>query len=476
MNPRSIVLDRTSTMPLHRQLEEALRTAILNGQLASGARILSSRELQTHLGLSRNTILSALGQLQSEGHLITRPGAGTFVADLLRHGSHHKRASKEPDLVPTDAAASFIATQLLAANLDRSVPFRPGIPALDLFPAKQFRQGLQAAAWTSRVLDYPVPLGEEPLRAAIAKRLHQTRGVGCSPDQIVVTYGAQAAFALIAQVLLKKGDRVLLEEPGYPSVRAVFAAKGMHLAAAPVDESGVDVARFAGRRAALIHTTPSHQYPTGAILPLERRLALLEWASAHKAWVIEDDYDSEFDYTGKAQPALYGLDGGNRVLYVGTFSKVLSPALRVGFIVVPQQLQSVFAAAQQVIGGQPSPVIQLAIARLLESGHFGRHIRKMRKLYDQRRLAVTHELTRALGDSISIQDTKAGLHFVVHLPKWADADAVSKKAAEAGIVVPSLSEYFMGKPFLNGLVLGYASCGPDEARRAAALLAVCVAP
>ncbi len=471
MNPKSIVLDRASGLPLHRQLEDALRDAILAGDLAPGERVLSSRELQTHLGLSRNTIVSALAQLQAEGHLVTLRGAGTFVADTLHRGSIQRDPVPKADFVPTDAAASFIGAEFLAANLDRAVPFRPGIPALDLFPAKQFRQGFLAAAWTTKSLDYPPPLGEPRLREAIAKRLHQTRGVGCSPAQILVTHGAQAAFALIARVLLKKGDAVLLEEPGYPSIRAILAAENMQLLPAPVDESGLDVARFSKRRATLIHTTPSHQYPTGVILSLERRTALLDWASANESWIIEDDYDSEFNYAGIPQPALYSLDGGNRVLYVGTLSKVLSPALRLAFIVLPDSLRLAFAAAQQVTGGQPSTLIQLAVARLMESGHFGRHIRKMRKLYDQRRLAVRSELDRLLGGSISIQDTKAGLHLVVHLSKHVPADRVSERALQAGIVIPSLSEYFMGRPFLNGLVLGFAATPIAEARVAVAKVA-----
>ncbi|MFY9663553.1 MAG: PLP-dependent aminotransferase family protein [Candidatus Cybelea sp.] len=472
MEPKGIVLDRNSRVSLQRQLEGALRDAILTGQLEAGERILSSRDLQTHLGLSRNTIVSALDQLQAEGYLVTVRGAGTFVAPTL-----HRRAAASPartgapDIVPTEAAAAFLRSQFLAVNLDRAVPFRPGIPALDLFPAAQLRREFAVSTWTPRALDYPEPLGEERLREAIAKRLHQTRGLACTAGQVLIVGGAQAGLALIARVLLKRGDAVLVEEPGYPSARAVFAAESLRLVAAPVDDAGVDVARFAKRRAALIHTTPSHQYPTGAVLSLERRLALLDWARKNESWVIEDDYDSEFNYTGNPQPALHSLDTGDRVLYLGTFSKVLSPALRLAYVVVPESLRSVFAAAQQVTGAQPSTILQLAIARMMQGGHFGRHVTKMRKVYNERRFAVASELERLLGDRIRVSDTRAGLHFIVHLPKSTPATEVSRKAAQRGLVVPPLSGYFLNEPFLNGIVVGYASTPVPEAKRAVATLA-----
>lgn len=471
MEARGIVLDRRSAVPLQRQLEGALRDAILTGRLKAGERILSSRELQTHLGLSRNTIVSALDQLLSEGYLVTVRGAGTFVAETPQHRvSENWPRDPAPDLVPTEAAQAFLSAQPLAANLDRAVPFRPGIPALDLFPAAQFRRGLAVSAWSSRALDYPEPLGDSRLRQAIVQRLHQTRGLACNADQVLVLGGAQAAFTLTARVLLRAGDTVLVEEPGYPSIRAIFAAQRMRLLAAPVDEAGVDVRRLP-RRASLIHTTPSHQYPTGALLPLERRLSLLDWANENDCWVIEDDYDSEFNYTANPQPALYSLDRGNRVLYAGTFSKVLSPALRVAYIVVPERLRRAFAAAQQVMGGQPGTMIQLAIAHLMETGHFGRHITKMRKIYNERRLAVTAELQRLLGDCTSIVDTRSGIHFIVLFRGPVSAADVSRRAVERGIVVPPLSDYYLEEPALNGIVLGYASTPVPDAKRAVAALA-----
>lgn len=472
MQTKGIVLDRSSAVPLQRQLEAALRDAILCGELRPGERILASRELQTHLGLSRNTIVNALGQLQAEGYLVTAKGAGTFVADGLQHfrANAKRDAPAEEDLLPTQLAAAFRRAQPLATNLHGALPFRPGIPALELFPVQQFRRGFASDQWDADVLDYPCTFGDRRLREAIVRRLRQTRGIACSADTVVITGGAQAAFALIARVLLARGDSVIVEEPGYPTVRASFLAEGARMHYVPVDHAGIRVAAFANRRARLVHTTPSHQYPTGAILSLERRLTLLAWAKNYDGWIIEDDYDSEFNYTGRAQPALHSLDDEQRVLYVGTFSKSLAPGLRVAYVVVPEALRLAFEAALDVAGAAPSMVLQRALASFMESGHFGRHITKMRKIYDQRRRFVSEEFVRLAGPTVEIVDTMAGLHFIVKLPTSIDDAAVSARALQAGVIAPALSSYYHGSPALNGLVIGYAASDVPVAKQAAAKL------
>jgi GntR family transcriptional regulator / MocR family aminotransferase len=472
MRDAGIVLNRDSSVPLNRQLETALRDAILSGRMRAGERVLSSRELQTHLGLSRNTIVGALAQLHAEGYLVTVRGVGTFVAETLEHRPRESGSlsTRESEIVPSDRAESFLSARALAANLAAAVPFRPGIPALDLFPAAQFKRGFDALDWTPRLLDYPLAYGDELLREAIVKRLRQTRGVACSADQVLITGGAQATFALIARVLLKANDGVIVEEPGYPNVRAIFLAEGARVLPVGVDEAGIDVAAFASRRAKLVHATPSHQYPTGAVLSLERRFALLEWASKHDAWIVEDDYDSEFNYTGKPQPALYGLGEGRRVLYVGTFSKVLAPAIRVAYVVVPRALRGAFEAAQQVTGAQPSSIVQHALALFIERGHFARHITKMRAIYDERRGAASADLTKVLGAAVRVQDSRAGLHSIVHFPKSVDDARFAARANDCGIVTPALSSYFHGRPWLNGVVVGYAATAGPDAKRAIATL------
>ncbi len=472
MKVRGLVLDRSRDLPLNRQLEAAFRNAILSGELEAGQRILSTRELQTHLGLSRNTITNALGQLQAEGYLVTVPGSGTFVADIgrLPESQRFAQGRDEPEKL-WPGAAPYAAVRALADNLDLAVPFRPGIPDLNAFPRERFRRGLSPSLWNPKLLDYPDPQGQYELRESIAKRLHQTRGIVCNADQVLVTVAAQAAFALIARLLVEKHDVVAVEEPGYPAFRAPLLARGARLFAVPVDDAGMDVRRLNGSDAKLVHTTPSHQYPTGAVLSLERRLALLEWAKSHDAWIIEDDYDSEFNYTGRPQPALHSLDAEHRVFYVGTFSKSLAPAVRIAYLVLPRSIRSSFIAAQQVEGGQPSPIVQLALAEFIESGHFGRHITKMRKVYDQRRRFVNAEFTHLSGSGLEVCDSLAGLHFIVKLPAEISDVEYSARALERGIVVPPLSSYFYGRPTLNGIVVGYAPADTKAASGALAVLA-----
>ena len=472
MQTKGIVLDRNSAVPLQRQLEAAIRDAILCGELKPGERILASRELQTHLGLSRNTIVNALGQLQAEGYLVTAKGAGTFVADGLQHfrAQAKQGVPLEEDLLPTPLSVAFRRAQPLATNLHGALPFRPGVPALDLFPTQQFRRGFASGQWGADVLDYPCTFGDRRLREAIAGRLRQTRGIACSSDSIVVTGGAQAAFALIARVLLARNDRVIVEEPGYPSVRAAFLSEGARMHYVPVDRSGIRVSAFANRRARLVHTTPSHQYPTGTVLVLERRLALLAWAKKHDAWIIEDDYDSEFNYTGRTQPALQSLDAGKRVLYVGTFSKSLAPGLRIAYIVVPAALRLAFEAALDVAGAAPSMVLQRALASFMENGYFGRHITRMRRIYDQRRRFASEEFVRLAGATVDIVDSMAGLHFIAKLPETiSDAEALTR-ALHAGVIAPALSSYYHGSRRSNGLVIGYAAADLPVIKRAAAKL------
>jgi GntR family transcriptional regulator / MocR family aminotransferase len=471
---RGIAVDRSSTVSLQRQLESALRDAILSGRMKAGERILSSRELQTHLGLSRNTIVAALGQLYAEGYLEIVRGVGTFVAETLQHRPRETKPARarERPIVPSETARAFLSIADLAINLGGAVPFRPGIPALDLFPSVQFKRAFSARQWNPTVLDYQkTTFGDEHLREALVKRLQQTRGLSCTADQVMIVGGAQAAFSLIARVLLRRNESAVIEEPGYQSVRAIFLSEGATIVPAPVDESGISVASFARRSVKLVHTTPSHQYPTGAVMSLERRFALLEWAAKRDAWIVEDDYDSEFNYTGRSQPALHSLSDDHRVLYVGTFSKVLSPALRMAYVIVPRSLVAAFEGVQRVIGGQPSGLLQNALAAFIEDGYFGRHIAKMRRVYDDRRQFTSAQLADTLGPAARVRDSAAGLHFIVQLPKTIDDAEFSARAAEKGIIVPALSSYFYGRPTLNGIVVGYAASSIAAAKTAIGILA-----
>lgn len=465
--PLGILVDRESGTPLHRQLASSLRDAIRGGRLSPRERILSSRELQTHLGLSRNTVVQALEQLHAEGYLITMRGVGTFVADFAQAQPSIAFDKPETGIRTSHVVTAALEIQALAENLHASRPFRPGVPALDCFPSDGFRRCIKVDDWQGSALDYPDPQGHEPLREIIARRLRQTRGIECSPKQIFITSGAQAAFSLILRALLNRGEAIVLENPGYSSVRAMLTARGARIIPAPVDDCGIDVSAFSRRSARLAYVTPSHQYPTGAILSLERRFALLEWAQKYASWIVEDDYDSEFNYTGRPQPALYALAQGGRVLYVGTFSKVLSPALRVAYIVVPRDLTGALRALQVVDGGAPELFVQAALARFIRDGYFGRHVAKMRKLYDERRLFVSRELSRG---GFAVRDTRAGLHFVAEAPEKVRDVEISAAAASEGLIVPALSSYCHARPVRNGLVIGYAASTLPQAKMAARTL------
>ena len=469
MERAAILVNRRSNVPLRRQLETALRTAILNGALPAGERILSSRELQEHLGLSRNTVLEALNQLHAEGYLITRRGIGTFVSSGIQQLPQRAGPPKKTRaLAPSDYAQRTVPLQPLVEKLGDAKPFRPGVPALDLFPAAAFKRAMVSGDWDADLLDYAEPQGNPALRNAIARRLQQTRGVACTTDQIFITTGAQAAFTAVCEVLLNQGDTAVVEDPGYSHVRAALLAHGAKILPVPVDTSGIDVRTFAHRRAKLAYVTPSHQYPTGEILALDRRFALLDWAAHHDAWIVEDDYDSEFNYTQRPQPALQGLDTRGRVIYAGTFSKVLAPALRIGYVVVPDALRDAFAAVQYASAGPPSAILQAALARFMDAGHLGRHIAKMRKVYDERRRFVSGALENVRDAGLRIHDTHAGLHFIAELPPRLRDTEVSARAARAGLIMPALSTYFLSKSSRNGMVIGFAATPIPQAKMAIA--------
>lgn len=442
---RGIVLDDTSEIPLHRQLVTVFRDAILTGKMRPGERVLSSRELCVQFGISRNTALNALGQLQAEGYLVTVQGSGTFVADVAVP-STHENEDREFD-------------EALAG----AVPFRPGSPDPASFPVALFKRSLSTLEWTQGLLDNPRSWTDDRLKTAIVRRLHQTRGVVCSPDQVFIVPSTLYAVSLVARALVGAGDDVAIEEPGCPAVRSALLALGTQVVPVAVDYEGIDVDALTKCRAALAFITPSHQYPTGAVLSLERRFALLDWASQRNAWIVENDYGSEFNYTRPPQPALQGLDEGRHVLYLGSFSKVLSPSIRVAYLIAPRALCPALRMVHQATAGYASPIIQAAVAAFMERGHFARHVAKMRTIYDERR----RFLTSALGSAgLQVRSWGTGLHFTADLPaRQADCD-VSARALERGISVPPLSSCFQGRATMNGLLVGFAGT-PIPAAKAA---------
>jgi GntR family transcriptional regulator / MocR family aminotransferase len=454
--------DRTSAIALHRQLATHLRDAILAGELAGGTRLHASRTLAQQLGVSRNTVTQALDQLVAEGYLETRAGAGTYVANGLtpRARSAGIAAATAPRL--SVRAQRFVTAHDPEAGGEPAL-FRPGVPDLTLFPAAVWRRVANRWLDAGATRGYGDPCGYRPLREAIAAHLRQTRGVTLGANNVIVVEGTRAALALIADVLVDPGDAVAVEDPGYSAMRDAVVAAGGTLVPVGLDDDGFDVAHApAGAR--LAYVTPSHQYPTGVVMGLRRRLELLAWARAANAYVVEDDYDAEFRYDGAPLPALQGLDD-TRVLHVGTFSKTLAPGLRVGWIVVPDALVDAFAVARAIASGGPAYPLQAALAAFVADGHFALHVRRASAVYRERRDALTAALERRLGDVVRVQGAATGLHLAARFE--GDDVAVSDAAAGENVVAPPLSRYAAGGRGPSGLVLGFAVAGPLAIARAA---------
>jgi GntR family transcriptional regulator/MocR family aminotransferase len=458
-----LALDRDRGAPLHRRLSRELREAVLSGRLAAESRLPSSRDLARELGLSRNTVLDALGQLVAEGYLEARPRSGTFVrADLPRTFPPPGQATSTAGVVLSRRGRRLCATR--AGAEDSRLPLCPGVPALDEFPRALWARMMSAVLRREPAsrLNYGDVRGHPPLREAIVATLAAARGVRATASQVLVVSGAQQALDLVARVLLDRGDRAWIEDPGYVGARAALEGAGVRPVAVPVDGEGLDVrvGRRRAPRARLAYVSPSHQYPLAVTMSLPRRLQLLEWAKEARAFVIEDDYGSEFRYQGRPAPALQGLDPAAAVLYLGTFSKALFPGLRLGYVVAPPHLADAFARARRTMDGGPPVLEQAVLARFLAEGHFGRHVRRMRALYRERREELLHQAARHLAGLVEIGEGSAGLHVVGWLPpSWDDAEVAAALAAR-GLGPPPLSAYAIERPCRPALVLGFASLRP----------------
>jgi len=479
-----ITLDPIAPEPLHRQLYQRLRSAILEGQLASGARLPATRTLAVELGVSRTTVLAAYEQLRDEGYLDSQIGAGTTVAQLV-HSPSGRSSGPQPLAQARSqrwAALSRRGVELAASpwRLRPSVTtggtggglapesgagagfaFRLGLPALDAFPVKLWTRLLASRARHSlgTLLGYQDPAGYWPLREAIAAYLGLARGVHCRPEQVIVTGGAQAGLDLAARLLLDPGDPAWMEDPGYYGARGALVGAGARLVAAPLDDQGLQVttAERLEPAARLAYVTPSHQFPVGVTMSLARRMALLAWAQRTGAFVLEDDYDSEYRYVGRPLPALQGLDRAGRVIYVGSFSKVLFPSLRIGYLVVPHGLVDAFTAAQRFGAIHVPALEQATLADFIGAGHFGRHLRRMRALYAARGAALVRAIGRDLGGTLQAHSARAGMHLVGRLPSGADDRLAAELAATHGIEVQALSAHALEPPARAGLLLGYAA-------------------
>jgi GntR family transcriptional regulator/MocR family aminotransferase len=477
--------------PLYQQVYRALRSEILGRRIAAGARLPSTRALAADLGVSRNVTILAYELLLGEGYAEARVGSGPIVAPLLPEPSpaqapviaarNHSDRRGGPRLARAGTRAVEIG-RATAVNWDlrgRPLPydFRFGRPPFDDFPHAMWRRVLarRARTATRRDLDYGPPEGRIELREALADRLRRMRGIDAIADRIVVVNGSQQALDLITRILLDPGDRVLIEEPHYIGARWVFTAAGAVLVPAAVDENGMRVPKVstARRSPRLAYVTPSHQFPTGVVLPLARRLELLEWATRVDAFVVEDDYDSEYRYTGRPLQALAGLDADGRVLYVGTFSKLMFPALRLGYVLLPESLVEPMVAAKAIADTGTSTLEQLALADFVREGHFERHLNRSRLSNAARRATLLRAIDENFGERAEVAGAAAGLHVLVWLRgrKGEPIARAARKAADAGVGVYSVAPYYLNPPRRTGILLGYAALDERRIREGVARLA-----
>jgi GntR family transcriptional regulator/MocR family aminotransferase len=482
----ALPLDPDSAIPLHRQLCDRLREAILTGQLAGGMRLPGTRTLATELGVSRNTVLNAFEQLFAEGYVEGKVGAGTYVAcalpDNLLHVSNDG-PRREP---PASSARSLSQRGQLIAGLDicsqgsygKPLAFQPGLPALDAFPVRLWARltAQRLRQPSADLLRYGSPAGFWPLREAIAAYLESARGVRCTTEQVIITAGSQQAMDIAARLLLDPGDVVWFENPGYPGARAAFQAAGAQIVPIAIDDEGLAIAAGKGQAPAprMIYVSPSHQFPTGTIMSLQRRLELLEWAEQVGAWILEDDYNSEFRYAGRPLSALQGLDSAGRVIYLGTFSKVLLPTLRLGYVVVPPDLYDAFHNARGLTDIHSPPLEQAIVADFITEGHFGQHIRRMRTLYAERQACLLDQVQRELGDWLAMAASETGMHLIGWLPPDSNDQAIAQHALAHGVFAPAISAYMLaGSPPLDhsGLLLGYAAVDEPAIRQGVQQLA-----
>ena len=434
----------------------------------------STRGLAAELKVSRIPVSCAYEQLHAEGYLETFVGAGTCVArsipdDALKPAYGKMRDSRQAPKSRGRRRISRRVTAMLMPPqswLDNLGAFRVSLPALEHFPTVVWSKlvNRHSRRQTRQLMAYGGAMGHLPFREAIAEYLGTVRGVRCDPSQILVTTGSQQGLQLSAQVLLDANERVWIEEPGYHGARHALLMAGARLVPVPVDQEGLDVEEGIRRdsKAHAVYITPSHQYPLGMTMSATRRMLLLNWAARSGAWIIEDDYDSEYRFGGRPIASLQSLDAGARVIYAGTFNKVMFPSLRLGYVVVPKDLARAFSAARDATDVFSSTLYQAVMTDFIREGHFARHIRRMRMLYMQRRTAMVEEIGKQAGDTLEVIGAEAGMHLVALLAPGVSDVAVARTAAELGISAMPLSTCYLKSPARGGLILGY---GGTDARQ-----------
>ncbi|NEU99597.1 PLP-dependent aminotransferase family protein [Bradyrhizobium uaiense] len=472
----SLGIDKASHVPIYRQISDRLREAVSQGRIIAGTKLPSTRIMADELGVSRNTVLQVFDTLINEGLLASRVGDGTYVTDDVQkqdgmgpHSSIQETAASNYPFRSISRRGRNLVASASDAFSESPTPFMPDLPDLREFPIRTWLRLLNETSGRLRgeILAETSNAGYEPLRRAIAQYLNASRGMACEFNQVIITTGTQQSLDLVSRILLDPGDPVWLEEPGFVGARAAFSANGASLYPATVDEQGICIA-------AAIRTLPSprvvfastsRQYPLGATLSLERRKALVEFAAHSGSWIVEDDYDHEFRYSGNALPAIHGLDQANRTIHLGTFSKILLPTLRLGYIVVPPDLADAFAKARTIVDRHASLIEQMVLSEFLSRGLLVSHVRRMRTLYRARQKQLVEGLNELLGQSVPFEALETGMHLVLPLSSTADDQALSDMAAQKTIVLRPLSPYYLGRKRRKGLLFGFSAFNSDEIRQ-----------
>jgi GntR family transcriptional regulator/MocR family aminotransferase len=473
---------KDATTSAYRWLYAALRAAILEGRLHPAARLPATRDLAEQYRLSRGTIVNAVEQLKSEGYVQARVGSGTYVSNTLPDELLQVAGNARPPLPrqqqrkqPRRFSAYAKRVHLFPNFASRATrAFRPNLPALDLFPTTLWAQvaARRLRKVSTNLLLGCDPLGYLPLRQAVASYLNTSRGVNCVPDQVAIVSGAQEAFDLVARLFLNPGDRVCMENPGYIGAATVFQSLGAKISRVPLDEEGIQLRESTLRGARLVYVTPGHQFPLGITMSLARRLQLLESARKSGALILEDDYDSEFRYAGRPVPALQGLDRHGQVLFTGSFSKVLFPSLRLGYLVLPNDLTDRFSAALSITRRHAPLMEQAILCDFITLGHFGRHLRHMRQIYAERLSVLLHSARQNLTGLLEISGVEAGLQTVGWLQRGLEGESAAAAAAKRNVEVTPLSIYSRGDAAATGLQLGFAAIDAKEIRRGVQDLAI----
>ena len=463
-----IAAPELAALDLRVRVQRALRQLILDGVLAPGLRLPATRALAQSLGVSRDTVEMAYAQLRLDGYLQRQAGSGSFVSATVGASLLGKPATTLQPLSAQPVALSARGAQILAsggvADQQSVKAFATGLPETRAFPLDGWERLRRQAAGEHHVLLHGDPQGAEPLRQAIADYVNLERGARATAGQVLVLSSTRQALYLCAQVLADAHGPILMEDPGYFGARKAFEMAQLRVVPVPVDAHGLSIEHLRADRsgANTIYVTPSHQYPTGATLALERRLELVAWAAGRQGWIIEDDYDSQFHYAGLPTACVQGLDTQQRTIYLGTFAKSLYPGLRIGYMVLPPALVKPMTHARSILDGHTPQLDQLTLARFIADGHFAAHVRAMRKVYAVRRDAMAQAVQRHLPHVVTAQLPPGGLQLPCLLHEGRDELHTQRLAAQAGIVLPGLSRLYATPPERGGWLLGFAALTPHE--------------